>query len=660
MKNNFKKLIASLMVFATAFTAFITSYAIDIKDTNITVEESTVYEIVNQERKAAGVPTLYYDYALQRAADIRAEEIAIKYSHERPDGTMCETVDDRLDGENIAYGYDTSETAMVGWMNSPAHKTNILDKDFKCMAVGYANVNGTPYWVQLFSCDNPLEPVSVKGEELPDVFYLDPITVTADISTMSYLYVETYNTSGDIISDGKVNITLNDEEISTTVIDEGWVKTADKVDLSKEYIVRVEGYNNAFYSNTVALPESVKAYLYKDGSPTGDIAVLSADNNWTATFDNLIDDGSKYSVRVDNITNYISSTIKDFNGNYKYSAAPSPITVYYYGKKLETVTYTITTGTINTEGYLNVNVLNTDNNPVNGTIEVLLRNNVVSTKELENGKASLKLDLSKSYTINLVDSDLSENYTPVSIPQSYSVDLYKEKQFKETVTLSSENDWTYTFEDYASVNYSINLTEDDTYNTEMIYQGASAIINFNVKDQTINMVKEIKNEDDPSWNPNENPEGNIPELPEEKPVLWVEGTELPDADIIKITIDNNTYNVICYSGTFKEVFDFVKTLGYTEFTIKNAWGTTVYFWYNLSGTTASLVLPEDEAEIVVFTKTLIVEGNSYTIKCASGTYKEVFAFVKDLGYADFGIKDQWGTTVYSWYNVNEDSRCYVF
>ena len=202
----------------------------------------------------------------------------------------------------------------------------------------------------------------------------------------------------------------------------------------------------------------------------------------------------------------------------------------------------------------------------------------------------------------------------------------------------------------------------------MIYQGASAIINFNVKDQTLNMVKEIKNEE----NIPETPEENVPELPEEdlevnpdpvpeeKPILWIEGTDLPDAAIIKITIDNNIYNVICYSGTFKEVFDFVKTLGYTEFTVKNAWGTTVYFWYNLSGTTASLVLPEDKEEIVVFTKTLIVDGNSYAIKCTSGTYKEVFTFVKDLGYTNFGVKDQWGTTVYSWYNVNEESRCYLF
>lgn len=111
-----------------------------------------VLRLVNIEREKNGVTPLKYCYAAQEAADIRAKEISVSFSHTRPDGSSCFSVFDPYNlpwysvGENIAYGYRTPEEVVDAWMNSPGHRANILSANFNYLAVG---VSGT-FWVQLF------------------------------------------------------------------------------------------------------------------------------------------------------------------------------------------------------------------------------------------------------------------------------------------------------------------------------------------------------------------------------------------------------------------------------------------------------------------------------------------------------------------------------
>lgn len=111
-----------------------------------------VLELVNIERQKAGLNPLEYYYAGQSAANIRAAEIIESFSHTRPDGSSCFTVFDKFNinyrsvGENIAYGYPTPEAVVEGWMNSDAHRANILNPSFTHLIVGYNN----NHWVQLF------------------------------------------------------------------------------------------------------------------------------------------------------------------------------------------------------------------------------------------------------------------------------------------------------------------------------------------------------------------------------------------------------------------------------------------------------------------------------------------------------------------------------
>jgi len=50
------------------------------------------------------------------------------------------------EGENIAWGYDTSEAVVNGWMNSEGHRSNILNGNYTDIGIGYNN----GYWVQNF------------------------------------------------------------------------------------------------------------------------------------------------------------------------------------------------------------------------------------------------------------------------------------------------------------------------------------------------------------------------------------------------------------------------------------------------------------------------------------------------------------------------------
>jgi uncharacterized protein YkwD len=115
-----------------------------------------VLRLVNAERKRAGLAALAEGSAsLNAAAQKRAQEIAVKFDHKRPDGSTCFTVladygvPHVAGGENIAAGYATPAGAMDGWMNSPGHKANILG-DYESLGVGVYVKDGRVYWSQMF------------------------------------------------------------------------------------------------------------------------------------------------------------------------------------------------------------------------------------------------------------------------------------------------------------------------------------------------------------------------------------------------------------------------------------------------------------------------------------------------------------------------------
>ncbi|GAA2398130.1 CAP domain-containing protein [Streptomyces glaucosporus] len=122
-----------------------------------TAAEAEVLRLVNLERAEAGCRPLTADPALAELAGQYSEAMAEQgfFSHTSPDGdTPWDRAEaagiDNLGGENIARGQADAEAVMAAWMDSPGHRANILNCDYRTLGVGAHFAEGGPWWTQNF------------------------------------------------------------------------------------------------------------------------------------------------------------------------------------------------------------------------------------------------------------------------------------------------------------------------------------------------------------------------------------------------------------------------------------------------------------------------------------------------------------------------------
>lgn len=119
--------------------------------------EARVTELANAAR-GAGSP-LQCDDLLTRVARAHSEDMCRRrfFDHTNPDRqapwdrVQAAGGDFGYAGENIAQGYATAEATHQGWMNSPGHRANLLNGNFRRVGVGFAPCNGQNYWTQVFT-----------------------------------------------------------------------------------------------------------------------------------------------------------------------------------------------------------------------------------------------------------------------------------------------------------------------------------------------------------------------------------------------------------------------------------------------------------------------------------------------------------------------------
>lgn len=111
-----------------------------------------VFALMNAERTAKGLKALVWSDEIAQAGLVRAEEIAVSFSHTRPNGSDWYTVNsDLLWGENLAKGFKTASGVVNGWMKSKAHKANIMKTSFTTGAITiYEAADGTLYFASEF------------------------------------------------------------------------------------------------------------------------------------------------------------------------------------------------------------------------------------------------------------------------------------------------------------------------------------------------------------------------------------------------------------------------------------------------------------------------------------------------------------------------------
>ena len=157
MRSTIKHFICILLLFFLIILNPQPVQAKNTQDVTGTCEYDKAYEVlklVNKERKSRGLNELTMDKDLLEAAMLRAAEITVSFSHTRPNGEKCFSASEKMYGENIAYGYGTSDYVMEAWMNSPGHKSNILSNDYRSIGIGVFYKGEVRYWVQCFGFSN--------------------------------------------------------------------------------------------------------------------------------------------------------------------------------------------------------------------------------------------------------------------------------------------------------------------------------------------------------------------------------------------------------------------------------------------------------------------------------------------------------------------------
>ena len=135
---------------------------LNIPTVTTTAQENEVARLVNVQRANAGLHTLKLNWQLSRCARYKSADMAQPppkgyFDHNSPTYgspfTMMQNFGLRFSaaGENIAYGQRTPAAVMSDWMNSPGHRSNIMNPTYTEIGVGLAkNSSGVCYWTQQF------------------------------------------------------------------------------------------------------------------------------------------------------------------------------------------------------------------------------------------------------------------------------------------------------------------------------------------------------------------------------------------------------------------------------------------------------------------------------------------------------------------------------
>jgi uncharacterized protein YkwD len=128
-----------------------------------TVNKTVMLQLINSVRQKGcqcgdtyynPAPSLTWNNQLEAAAYVHSEDMYTNkyFNHTAPDGSNGGVRIEQAGynwttfGENIAMGYKSEKEVLDGWLQSPGHCKNIMNKSFKEM--GVARV-GT-YWTQEF------------------------------------------------------------------------------------------------------------------------------------------------------------------------------------------------------------------------------------------------------------------------------------------------------------------------------------------------------------------------------------------------------------------------------------------------------------------------------------------------------------------------------
>lgn len=163
--------------------------------------------LTNQEREVQDLPTLKVNPILNKAAEMKAQDMASRgyFAHTSPEGLTpwywLKLVGYRYQyaGENLAINFTDSKDVTNAWMASPTHKANIIKRNYTEVGTGIARGmyegHETVFVAQVYA--NPFPTVNVikqKENKIPEEIVPERLANISDTGDESVLGAEVEDT----------------------------------------------------------------------------------------------------------------------------------------------------------------------------------------------------------------------------------------------------------------------------------------------------------------------------------------------------------------------------------------------------------------------------------------------------------------------------------
>ena len=137
-------LFSVLLVTAKIFTIAVLAWGSVVPAFSSAITETNIITLTNQSRLDNSDGQLTQNTELDQAAQAKADDMLAKgyFAHVTPDGRTpwsfitAAGYNYLIAGENLAVNFTEAEDVETAWMNSPGHRANILNKDFKEIGIG--------------------------------------------------------------------------------------------------------------------------------------------------------------------------------------------------------------------------------------------------------------------------------------------------------------------------------------------------------------------------------------------------------------------------------------------------------------------------------------------------------------------------------------------
>jgi uncharacterized protein YkwD len=142
------KIATVCLVILIVLVGTIPSFRAGVFDSLSAIYGSVLISLTNQNRVAANLSELKVNPVLEKAAQMKADDMAAKgyFAHNTPEGFTPWYWFDKAGynyvyaGENLAVNFENSEDVETAWMNSRGHFLNIMNPKFT--EIGIATSTG--------------------------------------------------------------------------------------------------------------------------------------------------------------------------------------------------------------------------------------------------------------------------------------------------------------------------------------------------------------------------------------------------------------------------------------------------------------------------------------------------------------------------------------